>query len=124
MAYGFPNEYSQVVLNILTNARDAFVNRDIKNRKIRIKITETEEYIIAEFIDNAGGIEKEIINMVFDPYFTTRAHGTGLGLYMTKMILENMNGRVKVDNTDDGASFSLFVPKATSVIIPELASAL
>ncbi|MDQ0200014.1 sensor histidine kinase [Neobacillus ginsengisoli] len=122
IAYGYPNEYSQVVLNILTNARDAFVNRDIKNRKIRIKITETEDHIIAEFIDNAGGIEQEIINMIFDPYFTTRAHGTGLGLYMTKMILENMNGSVQVANTGDGARFSLSVPKVTSVIIPELAS--
>lgn len=111
MAYGFPNEYSQVVLNILTNARDSFILNEIKKRKLQIKIVETEEQIVAEFTDNAGGIDQGIIKKIFDPYFTTRTDGTGLGLYMTKMILENMNGRVKVENTCDGARFSLFVPK-------------
>jgi PAS domain S-box-containing protein len=120
MAYGFPNEYSQVVLNILTNARDAFVMKDILNRKIFIKINETEEFLIAEFTDNAGGIEPVLLEKVFHPYFTTRPHGTGLGLYMTKMILENMNGCVKVENTGDGARFCLTVPKVTAAVIPEL----
>lgn len=120
MAFGFPNEYSQVVLNILTNARDAFVMRDMKNRKMFIKIEETEEFLTAVFTDNAGGIEPALLEKVFDPYFTTRAKGTGLGLYMSKMILENMNGRVRVENTSDGARFCLTVPKVTAGVIPEL----
>ncbi len=120
MAYGYPNEYSQVVLNILTNARDAFVEKEINNRKMKIKIDETDEFITAEFIDNAGGIEPALIQKVFDPYFTTRPHGTGLGLYMTKMILENMNGNVTVENTGDGVIISLSVPKVTAAAKQEL----
>ncbi|WP_142303719.1 PAS domain-containing sensor histidine kinase [Neobacillus soli] len=122
MAYGFPNEYSQVVLNILTNARDAFIQKDVKDRKMIIKIVEKGEYTTAEFTDNAGGIEPALLNKVFEPYFTTRNHGTGLGLYMTKMILENMNGSVSVDNIGDGARFCISVPKKTAAIKPELIS--
>ncbi|MEH7355796.1 HAMP domain-containing sensor histidine kinase [Neobacillus drentensis] len=122
MAYGYPNEYSQVVLNILTNARDAFVQKDINNRKFRINIGETKEIVTAEFIDNAGGIEPTLLKKVFDPYFTTRQNGTGLGLYLTKMILKKMNGSVSVENTGDGARFCVSVPKITAAIKPELVS--
>jgi signal transduction histidine kinase len=122
MAYGFPNEYSQVVLNILTNAKDAFVQNDISKRKMLINIEESKDKLIAVFTDNAGGIDPLILCKVFDPYFTTRPQGTGLGLYMTKMIIENMNGNVSVENTSDGARFSLTVPKVTSDIVPSLIS--
>jgi signal transduction histidine kinase len=118
MAYGFPNEYSQVVLNILTNAKDAFVQNDTSNRKVLINIDESNDKLIAMFTDNAGGIDPMLLSKVFDPYFTTRPQGTGLGLYMTKMIIENMNGSVKVENTSNGARFSLTVPKVTSNIVP------
>ncbi|MGG3470492.1 HAMP domain-containing sensor histidine kinase [Neobacillus pocheonensis] len=120
MAYGLPNEFVQVVLNILTNARDAFIYKNISNRKVTIKLTETDKIIKAEFTDNAGGIDSSDIVKVFDPYFTTRQQGTGLGLYMTKMIIENMNGSVTVENTSNGARFSLLVPKvpASKIIEP------
>lgn len=111
MAYGYPNEYSQVVLNILTNARDAFIQKDINNRHIKIQLDESKEFITAVFTDNAGGIEPSLLEKIFDPYFTTRPQGTGLGLYMTKIILENMNGLVTVENHEDGACFCLSVPK-------------
>ncbi|ETI66713.1 sensor histidine kinase [Neobacillus vireti] len=120
MAYGYPNEYSQVVLNILTNARDAFVQKGISHRKLVIKIGESGKFIKSEFIDNAGGIEPTLLKKVFDPYFTTRPQGSGLGLYMTKMILENMNGSVTVENTGDGARFCLSVPKVSAAIEQEL----
>ncbi|EKN65491.1 signal transduction histidine kinase [Neobacillus bataviensis LMG 21833] len=122
MAYGYPNEYSQVVLNILTNARDAFVQKDSRNRKLSIKIGESTDYVTAEFIDNAGGIEPVLLKKIFDPYFTTRQNGTGLGLYITKLILEKMNGTVTVENTNDGAKFCLSIPKATAAIKQELVS--
>jgi PAS domain S-box-containing protein len=122
MAYGFANEYSQVVLNILINARDAYVTKDNDNPRMFIKIDETEASLVTEFTDNAGGIEPALLEKVFDPYFTTRPHGTGLGLYMTKIILENMNGRIKVENTGDGAKFSVTVPKVMAGVIPELVS--
>ncbi|PLS09517.1 sensor histidine kinase [Neobacillus cucumis] len=122
MAYGFPNEYSQVVLNILNNARDAFVQKDIKNRTIRIQLSETKEFVQAELTDNAGGIDLSLLDKIFDPYFTTRPNGTGLGLYMAKMILENMNGLVMADNYDSGARFVLSVPKVQVTVQPELIS--
>ncbi|WP_223589960.1 sensor histidine kinase [Neobacillus bataviensis] len=111
MAYGVPNEYSQVVLNILTNARDAFVHKEIPNRKIIIKLTETNNIIKADFIDNAGGIDPAHIHEVFEPYFTTRPQGTGLGLHMSKLIVEKMNGSITVENTGHGARFSILLPK-------------
>ena len=122
IAYGYPNEYSQVVLNLFTNTRDAFVKNVIPNRKIHIIIDETDNEIIAEFIDNAGGIELDLLEKIFDPYFTTRHHGTGLGLYMTKKIVENMDGTVLAENTGDGARFRLSVPKVEAVVKPELLS--
>ncbi|MFK9093735.1 sensor histidine kinase [Bacillus salipaludis] len=122
MAYGYPNEYSQVVLNVLTNARDAFVQKNISHRKLSIKISETGEFVTAEFIDNAGGIEPILLKKVFEPYFTTRENGTGLGLYITKLILEKMNGSISVENTSDGARFSLSVPKITAAMKQELVS--
>jgi signal transduction histidine kinase len=112
MAYGFPNEFSQVLLNILTNAKEAFIEKNITDRKLSITLNENETFVSAEIIDNAGGISSDAISHVFDPYYTTREHGTGLGLFMTKMILEKMDGRVSVENTGEGVKFTLAVPKA------------
>jgi signal transduction histidine kinase len=123
LAYGYPNEFGQVILNILTNARDAFVANTITNRKLVIKIGETEKFITVEFIDNAGGIEPALISKVFDPYFTTKPHGNGLGLYMTKMIIDNMNGAVTIENTGDGVKFCLSVPKVTAAAKEEAVAA-
>ncbi|MDR7078286.1 signal transduction histidine kinase [Neobacillus niacini] len=111
MAFGYPNEYSQVVLNILMNAKDAFVTNEVKNRRLDILICTKGSFVIVEVTDNGGGIEPALLSKVFDPYFTTKRHGTGIGLYLTKMIIENMNGRVQVENTDHGARFTLSVPK-------------
>lgn len=114
LAYGYPNEFSLAVLNVLTNARDAFVLKEIPRRKITIEIMETKEFVTAIFTDNAYGIEPAIIDKVFHPHFTTKPNGTGLGLYLTKMTLEKMDGSVTVENTGDGARFSINVPKATA----------
>jgi signal transduction histidine kinase len=121
-AFGFPNEFCQAVLNLLTNTRDAFVQNKTDNRKIFINIVETDNEITVEFIDNAGGFERELHEKIFDPYFTKRQHGTGIGLYLTKKILENMDGRVSVDNSGDGARFCLTVPKAAAAVQPDLIS--
>jgi PAS domain S-box-containing protein len=120
-AFGYQNEFSQAVLNILTNARDTFVEKKIELRKLYIKIDENPLFYSAEILDNAGGIDPEVIDKIFDPYFTTRPSGSGLGLYMTKMILENMNGSIIVDNKGDGARFLLTVPKEITEIIQESA---
>lgn len=86
------------------------------------KIDETDNEISAEFIDNAGGIELSLLEKIFEPYFTTRHHGTGLGLYMAKKILENMDGSVLAENTGDGTRFCLTVPKVAAAVKPKLLS--
>jgi signal transduction histidine kinase len=119
--YGFQNEFIQVILNIFMNAKDAFVNHNIENRKLSIKIDEDEWFYMTEIIDTGGGIELSLLDSIFEPYFTTRQNGTGLGLYMAKVILENMHGNIKAENTDTGARFLLFIPKLAAAGIPESA---
>jgi signal transduction histidine kinase len=119
--YGFQNEFIQVILNIFMNAKDAFVNHNIENRKLSIKINEDELFYMTEIIDTGGGIESSLLDKIFEPYFTTRQNGTGLGLYMTKVILENMHGNIKAENTGSGARFLLFIPKLAAAGIPESA---
>jgi C4-dicarboxylate-specific signal transduction histidine kinase len=101
--YNFANELSQALINILHNANEAINNR-LKNDELKIiKITTKQEKnkAVIEIIDNAGGIEKDIITKIFEPYFTTKHkyQGTGLGLYMThKIIKMSMKGLIKVSN--------------------------
>jgi len=111
---GYMNEYMQVLISILTNAKDTLSQREIKNAYIKIDLYETDESILLIIGDNAGGIEKEYIHRIFDPYFTTKhkSMGTGLGLYISKMIIEkNMNGLLSVENGHDGAIFSITMEK-------------
>ncbi len=110
---GFKNEYSQVVLNVLSNAKDILLERKIENPKITIELKSGEGYNILKIEDNGGGIKKDIIDNVFDPYFTThhKSQGTGIGLYMSKNIIEReMNGFINVRNTEKGACFTIKVP--------------
>jgi signal transduction histidine kinase len=114
MGYGIPNEYSQIVLHILTNIRETFVTNNIKTRKLKIQISSTENFIVVEFTDNAGGLDHAQISKVFDPNFPLEEHGTGMGLYITKMIIENMDGHIHVENTSEGSCFVLSIPKVPS----------
>jgi PAS domain S-box-containing protein len=110
--YGFPNEFAQVILNIMNNARDVFIERNVRNPKVNIKIYSEGMCGIVTIADNAGGIPEEIINKVFDPYFTTKGpqQGTGVGLFMSKSIIENnMGGRLHVRNIAGGAEFRIEV---------------
>lgn len=112
IVHGYPNDFSQALLNIIINARDALVSRGVQPPWIRIEIGRKGEHCVVTVTDNAGGIPQDIIGRVFDPYFSTKGpdHGTGLGLYMTKMIVEkNMGGRISVRNTPDGAAFRIEV---------------
>lgn len=104
----YENEYSQVILNLLTNAKDAVVLRKISNPQIKIILEIKNNKSITTILDNAGGIEKEHLNSIFDPYFTTKEKGTGIGLYMSKMIIEShFKGKINLINTKDGVSFSI-----------------
>ncbi|HRF58195.1 MAG TPA: HAMP domain-containing sensor histidine kinase, partial [Campylobacterales bacterium] len=110
---GYPNELSQAILNIVSNSKDAFEELNTKQRRIVVTISETEKFGKLTIEDSAGGISKEVIDRIFEPYFTTKPEGkgTGIGLYMSKTIVEtNMKGRLTVHNKDDGAVFTIKIP--------------
>ena len=111
---GYKNEFSQVILNILSNAKDVLIERKIKNPKINVEIKNGDKYSIVKISDNAGGVKNDIIDKIFDPYFTTRhkTQGSGIGLYMAKNIIErNMLGFINVKNIENGALFTIKVLK-------------
>ncbi|WP_072679740.1 DUF3365 domain-containing protein [Arcobacter sp. LA11] len=112
-AYGYANEFSQVVLNIISNAKYVLVERKIENSKIEIHLSKDEQNIYCEIKDNAGGIEEKYIDRIFEPYFTTKEHhGTGIGLYISKEIIhKHMKGMLRVENGKDGASFIISIPR-------------
>lgn len=107
--FGYKNEFSQVLINILNNAKDALrANNSEDSRNIWISAYRLNNSVCIEILDNAGGIPKDLMEKIFYPYFTTKhaAQGTGLGLYMSKMIIEqNLSGTLKVENEDVGAKF-------------------
>ncbi|MBP7652903.1 PAS domain S-box protein [Candidatus Dependentiae bacterium] len=107
---GFPNEFSQVLVVVLTNAKDAIIKHKVTG-EIKIKVTSETDNIIASITDNGGGISSEIFDRIFEPYFTTKEIGTGIGLYMSREIMKNMNGFIKISNTKDGVCVNLGVPK-------------
>ena len=111
--HGFPNECAQAIMNILSNAKDILIERAIENPEIKIKTFRKENFGLLQITNNAGGIPENIINKIFDPYFTTKhqSQGTGIGLYMTKVIIEqNMNGKLEVKNVEEGAMFIISIP--------------
>lgn len=99
--YGFENELTHVILNLINNSRDALCQNQIENKKIIIIVKETNKNVFINVIDNAGGIKNDIMEKVFDPYFTTKhkSVGTGIGLYMSKQMVEkHMNGKISCKN--------------------------
>jgi len=119
MLYGCAGEFQQVILNLLTNAKDAFVSQNSVQRKLIIVAKEEDTKVIVCVEDNAGGIDEGILKKIFEPYFTTKGHsgGTGIGLYMSSMIVkQTFKGTLEVENiTLDtkvfGARFMLTFPK-------------
>ena len=110
----YKNELLQVMLNILNNAQDAFNENKIENPTIDISYKETHNEQIIIIKDNAGGIPKDIIDKIFDPYFTTkeRRNGTGLGLYMCKTIIEkHFKGEIKVKSEGQNTTFKIIINK-------------
>jgi exosortase len=109
-ADGFPGEYTQAVLNILSNAKDVLQDRAVAAPRITIRIFSENNRSVVTITDNGGGIPERILPQIFDPYFTTKQKGvgTGIGLFMSKMIMEkNMRGSLTACNTDCGAEFRI-----------------
>jgi signal transduction histidine kinase len=110
--FGYPSEYSQVILNLISNAKDILVEKEIKNPQINVTIESKGMKSIVTIKDNAGGIKEENLDLLFDPYYSTKetSKGTGLGLYISKLIIErNMGGELSVENDSEGAVFKIVV---------------
>jgi len=108
------NDLMQVILNLIKNSMDAYMINDLQDRVIKISTNDDSKNIEIKIKDNAGGISDKIIEKVFDPYFSTKdkKHGTGLGLYMSKMIVENhFQGELLVNTVDNSTTFSIVIPK-------------
>ena len=107
---GYPNEVAQAILNIVSNAKDIILERSIENGVITIKTYTDQNGHHITISDNAGGVTVSPIEKIFEPYFSTKhaKSGTGIGLYMTKVIIEkNNDGTINISNTDSGAIFSV-----------------
>ena len=113
---GVSNELSQVIVNLIQNSKDAFIQNNIKDKNIIINLKEQiikgKKYLLLEIKDNAGGINNKNIEKIFDPYFTTKhkSQGTGLGLFMSKMIIEkSLEAELGHKNCDDGSIFTITI---------------
>ena len=106
----YPNELKQVILNLIKNAEDILLEKAVEDPYIKIVTYTRENQYILEISDNGGGVPEDIIGNIFDPYFSTKEakDGTGLGLYMSKIIIEDhCGGKLSVDNDKDGAVFRI-----------------
>jgi PAS domain S-box-containing protein len=114
LIYGYENEFKQVLLNIINNAKNKLVekNEDSNDKgSIKINIDKDDYQTKIEIVDDGGRINENIIHSIFEPYFTTKVDGTGLGLYMAKVIIEDkMNGTISVKNDNQNVVFTIKLP--------------
>ena len=105
--YGNVNELIQVIINIINNAKEAFLDVPLKRREIKIRsfLKQGERVITIE--NNASRIDEAQLDKIFEPHFTTKQQGSGLGLYMSKMIIEKNGGSISAANSDEGAIFTI-----------------
>ncbi len=109
IGFGYPNEFTQVILTLMKNAKDAFEEHPSDNMQITLEVRSVEGGKACICVrDNAGGIPDDLIDDIFELYVTTKEDGTGLGLNIAKRVIENnMNGRITVQNTEEGAEFRI-----------------
>ena len=114
LIYGYENEFKQVLLNLINNPKNKIVEKDFdysKKAKIDINIQRTSTHNIIEIADDGGKIDESIIDSIFEPYFSTKPNGTGIGLYMAKVIIEDkMRGTITVKNDDNNVIFTIKLP--------------
>jgi PAS domain S-box-containing protein len=116
MLHGYPGEFSQIILNLIGNAKDALLERRVDNGRIAIEVRARNGRIVVTVTDNAGGIPSAHMEKIFDPYFTTKSKGTGIGLYMTKTIIEqHMHGIIRAENGAAGALFTIELPSTENI---------
>lgn len=110
----YKNELIQVLINIVHNAKDALLQNGQTHKRITVDVQENDHAVNISICDNGGGISDKIMTKVFEPYFTTKGvtSGTGLGLYMSKMIIErHLCGTITAKNDDEGACITISLPK-------------
>ena len=119
---GYPNEFLQVLINLINNAKDALITQEINTRFITIKTyVRNKEYFI-EINDNGGGVDESIISKIFDPYFTTKhkSQGTGIGLYMShQIIVEHMNGTINAKNIEFKKNKEVYKGCSLIIVLPK-----
>ncbi len=106
----YSNEIKQVVLNLIKNVEDVLLEKDIAKPVIKISTYSKTNKHILTISDNAGGVKDNVLNKIFDPYFSTKLekNGTGLGLYMSRVIIEDhCSGTLTITNNEDGAIFKI-----------------
>lgn len=111
--YGSTGEFKQVIINLLNNARDALIEKNPHNPTILIRIFGDDTYGAVTIQDNGGGIAPEVIERIFEPYFTTKEEGkgSGIGLYMSYAIIRTkMGGMIEVSNVENGTLFTVTLP--------------
>jgi signal transduction histidine kinase len=110
---GIESELSQVIINIINNAKDILIEKNIEDPWVKIGLQSSKNKIVISIEDNGGGIPKSILPKIFEPYFTTKhqSQGTGLGLHMSyRIIVESLNGKLWAKNTKNGANFFIEIP--------------
>ncbi len=116
--YTYANELQQACLNLIKNSADALIEVKKEERWITVSTEENEKHTILTIGDNAGGIDSDILDKVFEPYFSTKRekNGTGLGLYMSKTIIEKqLKGTLQYESSPDGALFKIKLPRITEL---------
>lgn len=112
---GYPNEFKQAILSIINNSRDGILKkREEKNieGKIIIDTFYKDDFLCISIKDNGIGIEKENLEKIFEPFFTSKKNGDGFGLYMVKLIIEDkMNGIIKAIEQENGANILICIKK-------------
>ncbi len=110
--FGIKNELSQVILAILSNANDAL--KDIENPLILLDVESSDAEVLISIKDNAGGIKNKNLSKIFEPYFSTKEEGSGIGLFLAKQIIEeSFEGKLEVSNKNDGALFRIAIEKSS-----------
>jgi len=110
--FTYKNELLQVIINIIKNSLDAFAENETKQKNITINISQENSLTIISLTDNAGGIKHDILQKIFEPYFSTKSkNGTGLGLYMCKVIIsEHLEGEINASSQDENTTLEIKLP--------------
>lgn len=109
--FGYANEYAQVLMNLLSNAREAIEGAGVRAGRIEVHLSTRRDFGCVTVKDNGGGISPDVLKRIFEPYFSTKPTGSGIGLALCRQIAEErLGGLLQVQNVENGAEFVLLTP--------------